>query len=127
MGSLDAPTRARERPGGLDGKEELPDVPGPAPGEERRPGVGGDGRAAERPLEEDPQVPRPLPQRRKDDRDPGDAVEEVGAEAAFPGEPGEVPVRGGDEPQVDGARPRLAESPDLAFLKNAQELRLDLR
>ena len=68
-----------------------------------------------------------LPEGREADRDPGDAVEEVAAETPFPGEPGEVAVRGGDEAEVDRPGPRLAQPPHLALLQDAQELRLDLR
>jgi hypothetical protein len=63
-------------------------------------------------------------QRPEREADDVDAVEKVFAESAAADGVFEVRIRGGDDADVDGERPRLAERRDLARLEEAQQLRL---
>ena len=65
-----------------------------------------------------------LAQRRHVEADDVEAVEEVFAKAAVGDELFEVGVGGGDDADVDGDGPRLAERMDLAGLEEAQQLGL---
>ena len=68
-----------------------------------------------------------LAQRRHADREDGEAVEEVPAEAPRLDLGPEVAVGGGDDPDVGVQRPRAADALELALLEDAQQLGLQLQ
>ena len=72
-------------------------------------------------------VARPLAQRRQEHRHDVDAIIEVGTEVA-PSHCGlEVAIGGADETEIHLQRPCAADTFELAFLKDTQQLRLEGR
>ena len=76
--------------------------------------------------DEERNVLRALAQRRHADREDGEAVVEVAAEAPLADLFAEVAIRRRDDAHVHLDRPRAAEALELAGLEDAQELRLQL-
>jgi len=70
-------------------------------------------------------VLEPFPEGRQVDDDLVEAVEEVLPEGAGPDPFGQVPVRGGQDPDLDRRALARAERPELAVLQDAEELGLD--
>ena len=68
----------------------------------------------------------PLAQRRERDREDIEPVVEIVPEAVLPNFLGEVAIGGRDDTHVDVHRPRAAQSLELPFLKDAQQLGLKL-
>jgi hypothetical protein len=79
----------------------------------------------EEPQRERPDELRALPQRRDEQRDAVEPEEQVAPERLARDLGGQVAVRRGHEPHVDGDRPRRAEPQHLAPLDRAQELGLE--
>src|SRR5207245_11150279 len=81
---------------------------------------------SEQMIEQRSQVLAPLAQRRHAHRNDGEAVEEVGAEAATRHLRFEIAVGGCDDPRIDLTRARVADALEAALLQEAQQLRLEL-
>jgi hypothetical protein len=82
--------------------------------------------APEEEVHEDRNVLAALAQRRHAERHHVETVEEILAEAPRLHHRGEVPVRGGDDADVDRHRPIAADALDLARLEDAQQRRLEI-
>jgi hypothetical protein len=107
---------------------QLADVARPAVGHEAARRVGVEGHPARLARQafhqrgdDEPDVLAPRAQRRDAQGEPGEAGEEILAEAAARRQRLEVAVAGRDDAQVDGDRARLADGHDLALLQDAQE------
>src|SRR5256885_11649721 len=66
----------------------------------------------------------PLPQGRQLNRNDVQSVEEILSQDAVGDRPGDVPVRGGDQPYIDLDVASVADAADLPLLDHAQELHL---
>src|SRR4029077_7308174 len=100
----------RQDYGALDHVLQLADVSRPRMGTERLPRLARDhidaaiqaaGKLADEVIDECVDVLRPLPEGRHRDREDVQAVVQIVTEAALFDHPGEVPVRGGDQTDVD--------------------------
>jgi hypothetical protein len=118
----------------LDDVPELPHIARPRVRAEGRLGVAGEGpwrqpvvgaRAREEALGEQEDVRLALAQRRQLEREQGEPVVEVLAEATRPHRLGQVLVGGGDDPHVDGLGPGAAEATDDAVLEDLEQLGLE--
>src|SRR5215472_393051 len=69
----------------------------------------------------------PFPKWRYTDREDAQAVVEVGAKHPGPDGLSQITVAGGDHPDVDPDRLGVADPLELAFLKDPEELRLQLQ
>ena len=78
-------------------------------------------------LDEQRDVLAAFAQRRQLHRDHVQSVEEIFAERRLRDHLREIGVRGGDDPNVDLDRVRIADALELAFLEDAQKLRLERR
>src|SRR5262245_4110368 len=125
----------RQNHGALDHVLQLADVSRPRMVTERLPRLGRDhidatihaaSKLADEVIDESIDVLRPLTERRYRDREDVQAVVQIVTEAAPFHHPCDVPVRGGDQTDVDVDRPCPAETLELAFLQHAEELRLQL-
>ena len=67
-----------------------------------------------------------ISERRDDDVDDAQAVVEILPEIAFTDHLPEVPVRGGDDPNIHGTAFVISEAPDFLFLDDPEKLRLEL-
>src|SRR5437899_3245861 len=68
-----------------------------------------------------------LAERRHDDREDAQAIEEIEPEAPVGGLAAEIAVGRRHDPHVDSARTRGAHRADLALLEDPEQLRLDRR
>ena len=69
----------------------------------------------------------PVSKWRKIQREHTQPVEEVQTKPAFFGFPPQIPVRGGDNPDVDATGGFIADAFELPLLKHAQQLRLKIQ
>ena len=69
-------------------------------------------------------VAGPLPQGRESDADHGDAVEQIGPEAAGRHRLRQIPRGRADDPHVQGAKPFISYPAHFAVLQHGQQLRL---
>ena len=120
--------------GPLDGILQLPDVAGPGVSDQELTSLVAEARlATPHPLAqtaqeifgEDENVSGALPQRRERNAEYREPVVEVRAEGAGLDQMLQIPVRGGDQPDIGPKRRRAPDPLVLPFLKNAKQLRLD--
>ena len=84
------------------------------------------GGVADEPRSQEPNVSRPLAQRRQPQDEPLQPEIEILAEPALGAAALEVPVARGDHPDVDGGRTRRTDPVEGLVLEHAQELALML-
>src|SRR3954468_8530870 len=92
-------------------------------------GGGGDLRSAEvgdERAEKRHDVLGTLPQRRDPEREDGEPVIQIFAEATFLGCLAQIAVRRGEHAHVDGSRQRATEAGDFPLLQDSEELRLQI-
>src|SRR5439155_16878032 len=127
--------RRQDRPAGqqggaLDGVLELAYVAGPRTRRERGARLGREreratgAEARQEMVRQELDVPAPLAQRREHERDDGQPVVQVGAEAAAVDEIAETAVRRRDDAGVDRDGGAAADAVDLVLLQHAEQLRL---